>query len=97
MSGTGDQCQRKAVSAHSRGGAYIVFLNDCILMIAFILTFIGLFAYAFISNIIELFSEVSNWLNEADFEPHEEKIEPYMDNSEYDWGHNIINYMREEQ
>ena len=64
-------------------------------MIAFVLTFIGLFAFAFISNIIELFCEVSNWLDEADFEPHEEKIEPYMDNSEYDWGHNVKGYSYE--
>ena len=31
------------------------------------------------------------WLDDADFSDKEES--PYLDNAEYDWGHNIKNYM----
>lgn len=42
---------------------------------------------------------ISKWMDEADFE--EEDKEPKedmseLDNSEYDWDHNIKNYMDEE-
>lgn len=65
-------------------------------MIAIIAVLIMLCLSAVIS-LLRSFGDVANWLNEADFEPHDEKIKPYMDNSEYDWGHNIINYMKEDQ
>ncbi len=40
---------------------------------------------------------ISQWLQNADFEEPEEPkdLSDDMDNSEYDWGHNIKNYMEE--
>ena len=34
---------------------------------------------------------IACWLDDADFSDKEET--PYLDNSEYDWGHNVKNYM----
>lgn len=40
---------------------------------------------------------ISRWIDEADFEEEKPKEDaPELDNSEYDWGHNIKNYMDEE-
>lgn len=41
---------------------------------------------------------ISKWMDEADFEEEEKPKEDVseLDNSEYDWGHNIKNYMDEE-
>jgi hypothetical protein len=42
---------------------------------------------------------ISKWMDEAEFEEEYEKPKEdvsELDNSEYDWGHNIKNYMDEE-
>lgn len=49
--------------------------------------------------VLSMQDAISHWIDEADFE--EEDKEPKedmseLDNSEYDWGHNIKNYMDEE-
>ena len=40
---------------------------------------------------------IARWLDDADFEEEEEPKDdpPELDNSEYDWGHNVKNYMDE--
>ena len=42
------------------------------------------------------FDFLYNWLDGAILETEESDLADYMDNSEYDWGHNIKNYMEEE-
>lgn len=42
------------------------------------------------------FDSLYDWLDGAVVETDEEDLKDYMDNSEYDWGHNIKNYMEEE-
>ena len=39
---------------------------------------------------------ISDWSDGATIETDEDDLKDYMDNSEYDWGHNIKNYMEEE-
>ena len=39
---------------------------------------------------------ISDWSDGAIAETDEDDLKDYMDNSEYDWGHNIKNYMEEE-
>ena len=39
---------------------------------------------------------ISDWSDGAIIETDEDDLKDYMDNSEYDWGHNIKNYMEEE-
>ena len=44
-----------------------------------------------------MFDDLSEWIDDAVMETEEEEQQPeYLDNSEYDWGHNIKNYMEEE-
>ena len=44
-----------------------------------------------------MFDDLSEWIYDAVMETEEEEQQPeYLDNSEYDWGHNIKNYMDEE-
>ena len=39
---------------------------------------------------------ISNWLDGAIIELDEDSLSDYLDNSEYDWGHNVKNYIEEE-
>ena len=44
-----------------------------------------------------MYNDLSEWIYDAVMETEEEEQQPeYLDNSEYDWGHNIKNYMEEE-
>ena len=44
-----------------------------------------------------MFDDLGEWMDDAVIETEEEEKQPeYLDNSEYDWGHNITNYMEEE-
>lgn len=67
--------------------------SDMLLMIILILL-IGLMAGSIESNLREAFS--GNWMRfDEPQEPKESNVE--MDNSEYDWGHNIRNYGYEDE
>ena len=44
-----------------------------------------------------MFDDLGEWMDDAVMETEAEEQQPeYLDNSEYDWGHNIKNYMEEE-
>lgn len=44
-----------------------------------------------------MFDDLGEWMDDAVIETEDEEQQPeYLDNSEYDWGHNIKNYMEEE-
>lgn len=44
-----------------------------------------------------MFDDLREWMDDAVIETEDEEQQPeYLDNSEYDWGHNIKNYMEEE-
>lgn len=43
-----------------------------------------------------LFYPLCNWLDGAVIEIDEDDLSDYMDNSEYDWGHNVKGYRFEE-
>lgn len=67
-------------------------------MIAFIVTLIIIFLFAALASIIILFDELANWMNESDLdvkEWHQNTHNTDLDNTEYDWGHNVKNYMEE--
>ena len=49
-----------------------------------------------ISWIIGLFSPLEDFLDGAVVEIEEDDLKDYMDNSEYDWGHNVKGYRFEE-
>lgn len=51
-------------------------------------------ALAYIDSTLD---SISDWSDGAIIETEESDLKGYMDNSEYDWGHNIKNYMEEEQ
>lgn len=59
-----------------------------------------IFFFAFIEGVYvwvdDLFYPLYDWLDGAIIEIDEDDLKDYMDNSEYDWGHNIKNYMEEE-
>lgn len=57
------------------------------MLIALVLLFVICFA-AWVSLLLE---DLANWIDEVD----EFKEKPDLDNSEYDWGHNIKNYINE--
>jgi hypothetical protein len=44
----------------------------------------------------EMFDPLKDWLDGAVIELDEDSLSDFLDNSEYDWGHNIKNYMEEE-
>lgn len=50
-------------------------------------------ALAYIDSTLD---SISDWSDGAIIETDEDDLKDYMDNSEYDWGHNIKNYMEEE-
>lgn len=66
-------------------------------MIALLITFIAVFAIAFGASLLIVLDEVADWMNEAEIEIEERKPQSPLDleNTEYDWGHNIRNYMEE--
>ena len=44
-----------------------------------------------------MFDDLREWMDDAVIETEDEEQQPEcLDNSEYDWGHNIKNYMEEE-
>ena len=62
---------------------------------------IATFVITIVANIYlrldTMFDDLSEWIDDAVMETEEEEHQPeYLDNSEYDWGHNIKNYMEEE-
>lgn len=59
-----------------------------IVMLAFVE---GIFAW-----IDALFCPLYYWLDGAVIEIDEDDLKDYQDNSEYDWGHNVKNYIEEE-
>ena len=59
-----------------------------VLIAAFVLAFIeAMFAW-----IDDLFYSLYDWLDGAVIEIDESDLIDYMDNSEYDWGHNVKGY-----
>lgn len=68
-------------------------MHDMILT-AILILLVLLFAGSIESNIREAFS--GDWMQfDGPQEPKESNVE--MDNSEYDWGHNIMNYGYEDE
>ena len=66
-------------------------------MIIFVLIVLGLaLAEIVLAYIDSVFDSISDWSDGAIIETDEDDLKDYMDNSEYDWGHNIKNYMEEE-
>lgn len=49
--------------------------------------------------VLSMQDAISHWIDEADFEEDEEPRDdvPYLDNSEYDWGHNVKGYKYEDE
>lgn len=58
----------------------------------FITAFAFLLLLSFGIELQEALEELSFWLEEASIEV-DEVATTYYDNSEYDWGHNVKNYM----
>lgn len=57
-----------------------------------IVSLILLFALYMASSL----ESISEWMKDAQLDDIDDKdLTQYMDNSEYDWGHNIKNYMEE--
>lgn len=56
--------------------------------------------YALIAEVAvwldDMFFPLYYWLDGAVIELDEASLSDFLDNSEYDWGHNIKNYMEEE-
>ena len=66
-------------------------------MLIFTLIVLGLaFIECLLAYIDSAFDSLSDWMDGGIFETDESDLKDYMDNSEYDWGHNIKNYMEEE-
>lgn len=49
-----------------------------------------------INEIDSIFYPLIFWLDGAVVEIDEDSLSDYLDNSEYDWGHNVKNYMEDE-
>ena len=58
----------------------------------FITAFAFLLLLSFCIELQEALEELPCWLEEASIEV-DEVATAYYDNSEYDWGHNVKNYM----
>lgn len=58
------------------------------MLIALVLLFVICFAASWVSLQLE---DLANWIDEVD----EFKEKPDLDNSEYDWGHNVKGYSYE--
>jgi hypothetical protein len=64
-------------------------------MITLIITFVAMLIAAAVASLLISLNEVSLWIRDAEIEISEYKESPYVDNSEFDWGHNVRNYMEE--
>lgn len=49
--------------------------------------------------VLSMQDAISHWIDEADFEEEEKPRDdvPDLDNSEYDWGHNVKGYKYEDE
>ena len=61
-------------------------------MIALIITIVTILVVTAIASLLISLNEVSLWIRDAEIEISEYKESPYVDNSEFDWGHNVRNY-----
>lgn len=60
-------------------------------MIGILIALVLLFVICFVAWVYLLREDLANWIDDVE----EFKEKPYIDNSEYDWGHNIKNYINE--
>ena len=65
------------------------------MIILFIVLIAPILSYLWVC-IDSVFYPLYDCFDGAIIEVDEEDLKDYMDNSEYDWGHNIKNYMEEE-
>lgn len=48
--------------------------------------------------VLSMQDAISHWIDEADFEDEKPRDDvPDLDNSEYDWGHNVKGYKYEDE
>lgn len=60
-------------------------------MVRMLIALVLLFVICFAAWVYLQLEDLANWIDEVD----EFKEKPDLDNSEYDWGHNIKNYINE--
>lgn len=70
-----------------------------LLTIILLIAMLAVFATTFFLALVIVMSEVSEWINEADIHLFEDEKDDRikMDNTEYDWGHDIRNYGYEDE
>ena len=65
-------------------------------MWVFLLPLVSILAMVVYDVFDSMFSPLAQWLDGAVLEIDEDSLSNYMDNSEYEWGHNIKGYQHEE-